>query len=75
MIWWCASPNTGNGNNVYNTTATGTQNNNNANNSNGLAGDYTSGHKQQASGMNNQAQNNGKQPVTALYTVSGRHLK
>ena len=37
--WWLSSANTGNGNNVYNVTATGTENNNNANNSYGLAPD------------------------------------
>ena len=43
FVWWSCSPNTGNGNNVYNTTATGTQNNNNANNAYGIAPDYAGG--------------------------------
>lgn len=39
MTRWLASPNVGNGNNVWNVTTSGTANNNNANNAYGVAPD------------------------------------
>ena len=39
-VWWLRSPNVNNANNVYNVSASGTQNNNNANNTYGVSLDY-----------------------------------